>query len=99
MTYHRDNRVRKYVQGYGFLSFRKFGNKLFSGYNKYGKKIVNKGVTASKKFNQSKYGQVLKKEGSKIGKLADEQLSKKIIPATVDLAGSKIADNYFINKS
>ena len=28
MTYNTDNRVRKYVQGYGFLSFaKKFGNK------------------------------------------------------------------------
>ena len=32
MTYHTDNKCRKYVQGYGFLSFaQKFGNK-------YGKK-------------------------------------------------------------
>ena len=38
MAYHRDNRIRKYVQGYGFLSFRKIGKKLMSGYNKYGKK-------------------------------------------------------------
>ena len=36
MTYHTDNRVKKYVQGYGFLSFKKLGNKLLSGYNKYG---------------------------------------------------------------
>ena len=35
---------------------------------------------------------MLKKEGSKIGKLAGKQLSDKIIPAAVDLAGSKIAD-------
>ena len=39
MTYHTDNRVKKYVQGYGFLSFKKLGNKLLSGYNKYGKKL------------------------------------------------------------
>ena len=33
MTVHTDNKVRKYVQGYGFLSFaKKFGSK-------YGKKF------------------------------------------------------------
>ena len=35
MTYHTDNRIRKYMQGYGFLSFsKKFGSK----YSKYDKK-------------------------------------------------------------
>ena len=90
MTYRTDNKVRKDVQGYGFLSFaKKFGNK-------YGKKFVNKGIsaskrirTAAKKFNQSKYD---KKEGLKVGKLAGTQVSEKIIPGAVDLAGSKIAD-------
>ena len=64
MTYHTDNRIRKYVQGYGFMSLAKrFGSK-------YGKKFLNKGISASKriktaatKFNQSKYCKALKKEG------------------------------------
>ena len=56
--------------------------------SKYGKKIMN---TASK-FNQIKYGKMLKKEGTKVGKLACKQLSGKIIPAAVDILGSKIAD-------
>ena len=38
MTYHTDNRIRKYVHGYGFLSFKKIGKKILSGYNKYRKK-------------------------------------------------------------
>ena len=55
MTYHTDNRVRKYVQGYSFLSFaKKFEYK-------YGKKFVNKGITAAKRFDESKYGKALKK--------------------------------------
>ena len=78
MTYHTDNKVRKYVQGYGFLSFAKtFGSK-------YGKKFVNKGIsaskrlkTAAKKFNESKYGKTLEKEGLKVGKLAGHQISEK----------------------
>ena len=86
MTYHTDNKIRKYVRGYGFLSFTKnFGRK-------YGKKFLNKRILASKrvntaasKLNQSKYGQVLKKE-------VDKQLSNKIVPAAIDVAGSKTAD-------
>ena len=61
-TYHTDNRIRKYVQGYGFLSFaKKFRTK-------YGKKFINKGITAAKRFNKSKYGKPLKKEGLKFAK-------------------------------
>ena len=41
---------------------------------------------------------MLKKEGSKIGKSADKQLSEKIIPTAVDLAGSKIADKITLLK-
>ena len=62
MTYSKDNKIRKYVQGYGFVSFAKnFGSK-------YGKKFLNKGISASKrikdtasKLNQSKYGNIFKK--------------------------------------
>ena len=62
MPYSKDNQIRKYVKGYGFMNFaKKFGSK-------YGKKFLNKGISASKrikdttsKFNQSKYGKMLKK--------------------------------------
>ena len=51
MTYHTGNKIRKYVQGYGFMSFaKKFGSK-------YAKRIK----TSAEKLNQSKYGKVLKK--------------------------------------
>ena len=93
MTYHIDNKISKYVQGCGFLSFaKKFGIK-------YDEKFVNKGIsaskrikTAAKKFNQSNYSKKMKKEGLKVGKLAGQQVSEKIIPVAIDLAGSKIVD-------
>ena len=86
MTYYTDNKTRKYVQGYGFLSFaKKFGSK-------YGKKFVNKGISAGKRFNKSKYGQALKKEGLKLVKSSGKQILDKVVPAAIDLAGSKIAD-------
>ena len=71
MTYSKDNQIRKYVQGYGFMNFaRNFGFK-------YGKKFLNKGISVSKrikdtasKSNQSKYGKVLKNHGTEFGKIA-----------------------------
>ena len=90
MTYHTDNKIRKYVKEYGFMSFAKnFGSK-------YSKKI-NKGISASKIIKkikdsaQSKYSQKLKKE---VGK----QLKDKIIPAAVDVAGSKVANKITLLK-
>ena len=45
MRYQTDNKYRKFVQGYGFLSFaKKFENK-------YGKKLID-----TKKSSNSKYG-------------------------------------------
>ena len=65
MTYSKDNQIRKYVEGYGFLSFDKnFGSKC-------GKKFVNKRISIFKRrkdVNQSKYGKILKNQGTKFGK-------------------------------
>ena len=99
MTNYTDSKIRKYVKGYGFMNFaNNFGSK-------YGTKFLSKGISASKRiktvgsflknsenFNESKFGKMFEKEGTKVGKLAGTQLSDKIIPAAVDLAGSKIAD-------
>ena len=83
MTYYTDIYIQTYYKNFG---------------SKYGKKFLNKGISASKRiktvaknFNESKFGKMLKEEGTKVGKLALPafQLSDKIIPAAVDLAGSK----------
>ena len=93
MTYSKDNQIRKYVKGYGFMSFaNNFGSK-------YGKEFLNKAVSASKrikdtvsKFNQSKYGKMLKSRGSEFGKIAAKKILTKSAEATGDLVGSKISD-------
>ena len=107
MTYSKDNQIKKYVKGYGFMIFAKnFGSK-------YGKKFLNKGKTASKrikdtenfiknsasKFNQSKYGKVLKNQGSEFGNIAGKIILTKSAEATGDLIGSKIADKITSFKS
>ena len=65
MTCRTDNKIRKYVKGYGFMT-------------KYGKKIVNKGISAASKFNQSKYGKMIKNQGSKFGKIAGKKNINKV---------------------
>ena len=56
------------------------------------KKIINKGISASKQFNQSKYGNMLKNQGSEFGKISGKKTLTKSEEATGDLIGSKIAD-------
>ena len=52
MTYRTDHKIRRSVKGYGFMSFAK------NIRSKYGKKIINKGISAASKLNQSKYGKI-----------------------------------------
>ena len=52
MTYRTDNKIRKYVKGYGFMSFLKTLDLNMV------KTIIDKGILASKKINQSKYGNI-----------------------------------------
>ena len=86
MTYHANNVYRKYVQGYDFLSFAKnFGNK-------YGKRLINKGVNSVKRFSKIKYGKALKQEGLKFGKIAGKQFLERGAQAAGDKIGDLIAD-------
>ena len=49
MRYSLEPNYRRYVKGYGLLSFaRKFGDK-------YGKKLINTGINSAKKFSISNY--------------------------------------------
>ena len=89
MTYGTDNKIRRYVKGYGFMFFAKnIGNK-------YGKKIMS----AKSKFNQNKYGNMLKKHENDFGKTAGKKILVKSAEATGDLIGSKIPDKITSFKS
>ena len=93
MAYRTDNKIKRYVKVYGFMSFAKnLGSK-------YGKKIINKGISASKKFNQNKYGNILKNQGSEYGKIAGKNILTKSAEGTGDLNGSKIANKITSFKS
>ena len=86
MAYRTGNKMRIYVKGYGLISFAKnLGSK-------YGKKNMNKGISAAPKFNQSKYGKILKKEDSKFLKTSGQKALENVALAVGDYIGSKIAD-------
>ena len=89
MRYSIEPRERRYVKGYGFMSFaRNFGNK-------YGKKLMNAAIKTGTNFN-SKYGKKVTDTAIKTGKdfatIAGKRIVNKSAEATGDLTGNKIAD-------
>ena len=89
MRYSIEPRERRYVKGYGFMSFaRNFGNK-------YGKKLINTAIKTGTNFN-SKYGKKLTDTAIKTGKdfatIAGKKIVHKSAEATGVLIGNKIAD-------
>ena len=89
MRYSIEPKERRYVKGYGFMSFaRNFGNK-------YGKKLMNTAIKTGANFN-SKYSKKLTDTAIKTGKdfatIAGKKIVHKSTEATGDLIGNKIAD-------
>ena len=89
MRYSIEPKERRYVKGYGFLSFaRHFGSK-------YGKKLMNTAIKTGSNFN-SKYGKKLTDTAIKTGKdfatIAGKKIVHKSAEATGDLIGNNIAD-------
>ena len=96
MRYSIESKERRYIKGYGFLSFaRNFGNK-------YGKKLMNTAIKTGTSFN-SMYGKKLTDTAIKTGKDFATIAGKKIVhesaEATGDLIGNKIADKITANPS
>ena len=89
MRHSLEPEYRKYVRGYGFLSFaRNFGDK-------YGKKLMNTAIKTGTNFN-SKYGKKLTDTAINTGKyfatIAGKEIVHKSAEATGDLIDNKIAD-------
>ena len=93
MRYSLEPTYRRYVKGYGFLSFaRKFGDK-------YGKKLMNTatktGINAAKKFGDKHDKNLMvtaKKQGTNLAKTASKKIVEKSAEAIGDLIGNEIAD-------
>ena len=89
MRYSVEPRERRYLKGYGFMSFaRNFGNK-------YGKKLMNTAIKTGTNFN-SKYGKKLTDTAIKTGKdfatIAGRKIVYKSAEETGYLIGNKTAD-------
>ena len=93
MRHSLEPKYRRYVKGYGFLSFaRKFGDK-------HSQKLMNIATkteaNAAKNFGD-KYGKNLmdtaKKTRTNFAKTAGKKIVQKSAEATGDLIGNKIAD-------
>ena len=87
MRYSIEPKERRYVKGYGFLSFARNSG------NKYGKKLMNTAIKTGTNFN-SKYGKKLTNTAIKTGKYFAKIAGKKIVhksaEATGDLIGKKL---------
>ena len=89
MRYSIEPKEKRYVRGYGCLSFaRNFGNNC-------GKKLMNTAIKTGTNFN-SKYGKKLTDTAIKTDKdfatIAGKKIVHKAAEATGDLIGNKIAD-------
>ena len=89
MRYSVESRERRYVKGYGFMSFAR------NFCNKYGKKLMNTAIKTGTNFN-SKYGEKLTdtaiKTGKDFGTIAGKKIVHKSGELTGDLIGNKTAD-------
>ena len=77
MRYSIEPRERRYVKGYGFLSFaRNFSDK-------YSKSLTDQGIDASKKFAKTASKNILKKKTAKAtGDLIGNKIADKITSAS-----------------
>ena len=76
MRYSIETRERRYVKGYGFLSFaRNFSDK-------YSKSLMDKGIDVSKKFAKTAGKKILKKTAKATGDLIGNEIADKITSAT-----------------
>ena len=72
MRYSTEARFRKYVKGYGFLSFaRKFGNK-------YGKKLMDTATKTGMDAAKTASKRVVQKTGEATGDLIGNKIADKI---------------------
>ena len=76
MRYSIELRERRYVKGYGFLSFaRNFSDK-------YSKSLMDKGVDVSKKFAKTAGKKILKETAKATGDLIGKKIADKITSAS-----------------
>ena len=76
MRYSIEPRERRFVKGYGFLSFAKNVS------DKYSKSLMDKGIDVSKKFAKTAGKQILKETVKATGDLIGNKIADKITSAS-----------------
>ena len=76
MRYSIEPRERRYVKGFGFMSFARH----FS--DKYSKSLMDKGMDVSKKFAKTAGKKILKKTAEATVDLIDNKIADKITSAS-----------------
>ena len=76
MRYSIEPRARRFVKGYGFMSFARNFN------DKYSKSLMDKGIDVSKKFAKTAGKKILKETAKATGDLIGNKIADKITSAT-----------------
>ena len=93
MRYSIEPRDRRYVKGYGFLSFaRNFSDK-------YSKSLMDKGIDLSKTFSKTADKKILKKTAKATADLIGNKIAEKIIakPHNEDEVNNEIPKERYIS--
>ena len=76
MRYSIEPRERRYVKGYGFMSFARNVS------DKYSKSLMDKGIDVSKTFAETAGKKILKETAKVTGDLIDNKTADKITSAS-----------------
>ena len=76
MCYSIEPRQRRYVKGYGFMSFAR------NFIDKYSKSLMDKGIDVSKKFAKTAGKKILKETAKATGDLIGNKIADKITSAS-----------------
>ena len=93
MCYSIELRERRYVKGYGFMSFaRNFSDK-------YSKSLMDKGINLSKTFAKTAAKKILKKTAKATGDLIGNKIADKITakPHNEDEVNNEIPKERYIS--
>ena len=92
MRYSTEPRERRYLKGYGFMSFaRNFSDK-------YSKSLMDKGIDVGKKLAKTAGKKILKKTAKETGDLIGNKIADKITSASKKSQNEEISQMKLIMK-
>ena len=92
MRYSIEPRERRYIKGYGFMSFARNLS------DKYSKSLMDKGIHVSKKFAKTACKKILKKTAKATGDLIGNKIADKITSASKKSHNEEVQSNEVNNE-